>query len=126
MTVLASLFFVTSCSDDDEWDAMKWTASTEVTENNSVEVPVEGASYSFVCTNYNKVWLSGINEKGETLDLSSQNGSIQREWGSLECKDNVLTVTFLKNETESNRDIEINVTAGNISDKFNFNQKCSK
>ena len=101
---------------------MKWTTSSEITKGNEVAVPTEGAAYSFKCDNYKWVKLNLCSEDGVEVKITSDD-KIEREWGVIECKDNVLGVTFNSNNSGKDRNVNVKVTAGNIFDSFTFKQK---
>jgi len=114
---------------------MRWKTSVVIEKDGKIAVPTQGGSYVFVCTNYNKPWMSDLKEiidGKETYynspwdDNPDSRFSITSPWLTAQWKDNTLTVTVEPNETGKEREMEVMVTAGDIFDTFTFNQVANK
>lgn len=133
---LIGVLSFTSCSDDDgDWSPMKWKTSVRTEKDGTINVPSEGGSYVFVCTNYKRPWMSDLKEiidGKETYysrpcdDNPNSAYSIASPWLTAQWKDNILTVTVKPNETGKEREMEVGVTAGDIFHTFTFKQVVGK
>ena len=126
---MGTLFSLVSCESlDGKWDPMKWKTSVKVqkdkNKNKYINVPAEGGTYLFHCKNYRDFWINGIVVNGRDVfnhmdDFKTCNG----DWGSVECKSNILTVIISPKSREESDTIEVGVTAGDIFDGFIFKRE---
>ena len=136
MLLFTGFLSLTSCSKDDgDWDAMKWEGSNyeEVLTpsfGKAIGVPKSGGTYTFRCKNYKNFWIEYVAE--QVGDKTIKNvpahddkpcSEIKGNYTSSEVEGNTLTVTFAPNETLDGRYVRVNVSAGDIFDKFVFVQK---
>ncbi|GAB6977169.1 hypothetical protein JCM15124A_20760 [Prevotella falsenii] len=117
---------------------MKWkyeSASLKIKKKKVFNVPKEGKTYQFKCKNYNSFWFGTVKEKtsntvntydwqnfDKTSPKSDQH-NIYGDWTTANIRENVLTVTITPNKSDAKRYIEVDVTAGDISDYFYFEQE---
>lgn len=125
---LVLAFTLSACSDEDgDWDSMKWNTSVVKEKDGKIAVPSQGGSYVFICTNYNKPWMSDLTVKtdgkeethyhpDDRVDIITS-PELTAEWNG-----NTLTVTVAPNETGKERQMALHVTAGDIFDTFIFKQ----
>ncbi len=130
---LAMAFILGACSDDDgDWTPMKWKTSVVKEKDGKITVPTQGGNYVFICTNYNKPWMSSLKEiiEGKETYYRPHNDnsfySIISPWLTAQWKDNILTVTVKPNETGKEREMKVEVTAGDIFDTFTFKQAANE
>ena len=129
MGILFSLASCESTLPDGLWDPMKWKTSVKVqkdkNKNKYINVPTEGGTYVFHCKNYSNFWISGIDIKGkEVFDQNSDDfKTCKGDWGSVECKSNILTVIVSPKSKEDCDTIKVGVTAGDIFDSFVFRRQ---
>lgn len=127
LMVFIAMAGLTACSEDEEWigrwPPMEWKTDVNMGEGHTVSVPAEGGTFLFSCTNYDGFWLSDIYEDGRYIEPTPPDFEhIAWKWGSVEVKENVLTVVISPNESGIERSIKIDTTAGDIFDHFTFNQ----
>lgn len=131
-TLLISIFAF-SCSSEDpmgEWDLMKWNyegSALKTKPKKVFNVPKEGHTYQFKCTNYNRFWLSSIEEKANNeVKRHDQNDDIHNingDWSNAKADEKVLTITIAPNMSDAKRYTEVAVTAGDVFDYFYFEQE---
>lgn len=136
VVTLLVAFFLGACSKDDgDWTPMRWKTSVVKEKDGKIAVPTQGGSYVFVCTNYNKPWMSNLKEiidGKETYynirwdDNLDSNHSITSPWLTAQWNANTLTVTVEPNETGKEREMDVTVTAGDIFYTFTFKQAANK
>ncbi len=125
---LAAIFVIYGCSEDDNdtygnWAPMKWQAEQDILNEDGVYIiATDGDTVSFVCTNYSSPWMCGANVDNEYIGCDDLYKSIEGKWFTAFFYDNRLSVIFEKN-TESARNVELIVTAGDIFDYFYFMQQ---
>ena len=109
-----------SCSDDEDgdWDAMKWKTEVPVSRDANgdyvVQVPEEGGTMVFTCTNYGILYLEVRVDKkklGEGLEFSE-------EWGSIKVDQKGLNVTIKPEAKEKHQEIVVYDTASNFTFKL--------
>lgn len=117
---------LTACTEEEEtWEPMKWNTEVKMEKKHTISVPAEGGTYQFTCTNYSSFWLSNVCEDGEYVKPGFYDAErLVGKWSCTEVKENVMTVVISPNETGNQRSAVINITAGDIFDKFTFNQAC--
>lgn len=116
---------------DGDWDLMKWKTEVKVGKGGYVEVPKAGGTYQWTCKNYHGFWLSGARETASDgskksfwiYGTESDFNHLTTTWSTIKAEERVLTVTIAPNETDSTRILEVQVTAGDIFDQFNFRQE---
>lgn len=129
--VLLACLAIASCNKHNQkWDAMEWKAETEATQTNkgTYEIPTEGATLIFSCSNYSQPWLVNAKENDQYLHLERVNDkamSVDGEYFHAEIKDNNLTVAFKANDNSQTNEYTLTVTAGDIFYTFNFKQSAS-
>ena len=121
------LFSLASCNSlDGKWNPMKWKTSVKVQKdkNKYINVPAEGGTYLFHCKNYSDFWISDIVVNGrDVINHMDDFKTYKGDWGSVECKSNILTIIISSKSREKSDTIEVGVTAGDIFDYFVFKRK---
>ncbi|SFG17825.1 hypothetical protein [Prevotella sp. KH2C16] len=127
LLLVAVAFTLASCGDrlDGDWDPMKWRADVPVDKEHKVQVPSQGGTYTFTCTNYSSIWLGGgsVKEDGVYLDRPDGIYHIAGTWSDSKVEKNVLTITLQPNATGKRRVLEVHPTAGDIFARFIFEQE---
>ncbi len=131
VVAIAGLASCTKDAPEGEWSKMKWKAPNGlVKENSTYIIPAEGGEYTFECTNYSRVWLSAIHDRGKIVypvypqldddDFLTFTG----EWFGVNCDRNHVIISFepLEQDIDS-RDLSVGVTAGDIFDSLSFTQR---
>lgn len=119
---------LTACNNDKldgEWAPMKWEFPSELTRSeNAFTVSATGGSFSFKCTNYTNVWLSESYDESGPIIPDYPDRSISGNWYHASCDGNTITlhVDALPDGVE-NRDLWLNVEAGDAFSHFSFTQK---
>lgn len=107
---------------DGLWSAMEWTPDMGKDKGiHVISVPVEGGSYEFVCKNYS-LWF-GVYWVNDEFKEYVADFDIKEEWFTASVKENVLSVTISPNDSGKARSCQIEVTPGDVSDYFVFEQK---
>ena len=123
--LLATVASLVSCGDepDGKWDKMKWKNLSGLTkENGTYIVPADGGTYAFECKNYHP-WLSEVIINGEYQDTGWDRKGYKNDWLEVKVVDKKIIFTFDKiSESMTTRRVEIVVTAGDIFDRFSFQQ----
>lgn len=145
--LLGFLFFalvttvgLTSCKEDPDgfWEQMEWVPDFGKETFHRISVPVEGGTYKYVCTNYS-IWITSFRINGEFItpeDLEHDikedanrvpMGELSGEWFAASYKSSheqgVLNVTISPNDSGEGRTCGIEVSAGDVSNHFSFEQK---
>lgn len=139
LCILAALFALASCSEKDgDWDPMKWGKTTYTTTKidgkKYIQVPAQGATYTFSCKNYPSFWLSVVNIKtsgyGFTVEKHLENNSFGNDWYPQHMSSDGITVdidgaemTVTIDYSDARRVYEVGITAGDIFDTFRFIQQ---
>lgn len=127
---------------DGKWEKMKWEKTNyptvKVGNTEYINVPVEGGTYTFRCTNYPGFWLSDMwfeldgtqwywyDEQQDDPDHQRDFEHYIKVWIDVEAKkDGVLEVVFQPN-TGSERKVGVCVTAGDIFHTFQFIQSAGE
>lgn len=131
LAIIGILSFASCSKDDGDWDPMKWESysygNTRLPDGTkAIAVPQSGGTFTFKCTNYNRLWIQcvteGINDKN-TMNIPSDNYTyIETNSTTVKVEGNTLTVTFAPNETQTERKIRVNVSVGDTGDNFVFRQ----
>lgn len=134
--LLAALTFsMGSCSKDEldgAWDPMKWKTSVKKEKDGTINVPSDGGTYVFVCTNYDRPWMSDVYEKinGQDVHYPASTGKYDDSfygrttpWLEALWQGNTFTVTVSPNTTGKERTMYVGVTAGDIFYTFTFRQQ---
>ena len=136
MLLFTCILSLASCSKDDgDWDDMKWEKNNyekalTPSFGKAISVPKSGGTYTFKCKNYKSFWIEYVAE--QVGDKTIKNipaiddkpySEIEGGYTSSKVEGNTLTVTFAPNETLNGRYVCVNVSAGDIFDKFIFVQK---
>ena len=122
VVAIAGLASCTKDAPEGEWSKMKWKAPNGlVKENSTYIIPAEGGEYTFECTNYSRVWLSAIHDRGEIVypvypQLDDDD--------FVNCDRNHVIINFepLEQDIDS-RVLSVGVTAGDIFDSLSFMQR---
>ena len=131
LAVIGILSFASCSKDDGDWDPMKWESySYETTRlpdgTRAITVPQSGGTFTFKCTNYNYLWIEsvteGINDKNVKNIPSDNYTYIETNSTTVQVEGKKLTVTFAPNDTQTEREIRVNVSVGDTGDKFVFRQ----
>ena len=125
--VMLAAFSLTSCSDADwDWDPMIWKAEVPVQMTDGVyNVSETGGEFIFSCRNYLSPWLASAESNGERYFPpyeANDYHTITTDWFNAEINGNILKIVFKENDTEEERPLQLNVTAGNIFYTFKFKQ----
>jgi len=130
VALLVAATFAGCTEYDGDWDPMKWSTEVKASKDGSVDVPKSGGAYVFKCTNYGGFWLSSAAEEAEgksaTFYADSDGNTwqdITTSWAKVKAEDGVLTVTIEPNTSETERQLNVCVTAGDIFDYFDFKQQ---
>ena len=132
MKKILSLFIVMllfhGCSDPDGlWDKMKWYAEVPVNKasDGTYIVSADGETLSFICKNYSYSWLSFITCNGKaiySITVDDDYHSFSTDWLKVEIEGRRLVIVFEANETDEDKLLDVDVTAGDIFYKFKFKQ----
>lgn len=131
MYALLAIFAV-SCSDDDgDWERMKWsvgeqtTATVKQTDGHTFTIPKEGGTVVLNCTNYIP-WISmaGFSSPidDETDITVTETSHCATSWADVKVADHTLTVIVQPNATEGQRNVNLQLTAGDVFCYFTFIQ----
>lgn len=126
---------LSSCSNDDgDWEEMIWKTSVKTVKDGTIHVESSGGTFTFKCKNYDP-WLCSISQfedgqEGEVflpVDTSSnlyadQNLYIAGTWLSARFTGSTLTVEIKPNDSQKQHKMIVEVTAGDIFDRFVFLQ----
>ncbi len=108
-----------------KWEPMVWETGNppkKVARTNYV--PSAGGEFIFYCVNY-VPWFEGAVANGKYYYPPREKNdfnTLTTEWAKAEINGNKLKVTFDANETGMERQLTLEVTAGDIFDTFNFKQ----
>ncbi len=128
---ICTLFSLLSCESstpDGLWDPMRWKTSVQINKDRNkckyINVPAEGGTYVFHCKNYSDFWISDIGVNGrDVFNHMDDFKTCKGDWGSVECKSNILTVIISPKYIEKSDTIIVGVTAGDIFDSFLFKRE---
>ena len=122
--IAAAAALLCSCSQaDGDWEKMKWSSDIGKFDRQNIAVPAEGATCTFVCTNYRKFWIGSVTEDGRHLEESNDDHlNSDGGWFSVHIGGDTMTVAISPNDTPHDRTLKVEVTAGDIFSMFTFNQ----
>ena len=130
MACLFAMLAFVSCSDDDgDWTPMKWKTDAKMDKSHRIDVPSDGGTYSFECTNYGGTWIEELDETVNRQctvyyrDDDNDAYHFAGKYSEAKFEDNKFTVVIAPNNDSSERKIEVKVSAGDIFDSFTFNQQ---
>lgn len=118
-----------ACGDenDGDWDLMEWSGYSKKSDI-VINVSAEGGTNLLHCKNYGSIWLSYVNEIEDSTKqhytgyVIEDPHKISTDWAEIECSGSQLQVTMKPNDSDKERTLEVNVTAGDIFDKITFVQ----
>ena len=133
LILMALPLFISSCSDDDgEGAPMKWETEVKgiTSSNGYIQLPSEGGTFVFQCTNYDSFWLTGVTEqeaggeehRSEPM-YADGNLSIIANWLTAKTEGNKLTITISPTTSNGNRFMKVFVQNGDVFDEFKFKQR---
>lgn len=131
LAIIGILSFASCSKDDGDWNPMKWeNYSYETTRlpngTKVIRVPKSGGTFTFKCTNYNRLWIEsvteGFNDKYVKNITSDNYTYIETNSTTVQAEGNTLTVTFAPNETQTEREVRVYVSVGDTGDKLVFCQ----
>ena len=124
--IAAAAALLCSCSKtlkDGDWETMKWSSDIGKFDRNDIAVPAEGATLTFVCSNYRRFWIDSVKENGKYFGESSDDPfNSDGGWFSVHIEGNTMTVAISANDSPRDRTLKVEVTAGDIFSMFTFNQ----
>ena len=130
MACLFAMFAFVSCSDDDgDWTPMKWKTDAKMDKSHRIDVPSDGGTYSFECTNYGGPWIEELDETVNRQctvyyrDDNNVSHHFTGKYTEAKFEDNKFTVVIAPNNDSSERKTGVKVSTGDIFDSFTFNQQ---
>jgi hypothetical protein len=126
LLLLVVLVGVAACGVDEPdglWAKMKWENVDKLEKVNGVFlIPEGGGTFTFECKNYHP-WLSEVIINDEYQDTGWDRKGYKNDWLEVKVVDKKIIFTFDKiSESMLTRRVEIVVTAGDIFDRFSFQQ----
>ena len=123
--IAAAAALLCSCSQaDGDWEKMKWSSDIGKFDRQNIAVPAEGATCTFVCTNYSRFRINSVTEDGKYFGESSDDPfNSDGGWFSVHIEGNTMTVAISANDSPRDRSLTVGVTAGDIFSMFTFNQQ---
>ena len=126
--LFVALLGFSSCGSEEpigKWENMKWTNVDNLKNVNGVYLlPAEGGTYTFLCRNYEQPWISSVTVNGEYPEGYENSRVFNGEWFTVKFEGNKLIITVQSlPQSLGSRGFDLMVTAGDIFDKFIFNQQ---
>ena len=123
--IAAAAALLCSCSlKDGDWEKMKWSSDIGKFDRQNIAVPAEGATCTFVCTNYRKFWIGSVTDDGKYVgDINGDYLDSEGGWFSVHIEGDTMTVVISPNDSPRDRTLKVEVTAGDIFSMFTFNQQ---
>jgi len=129
---MLAAFSLASCSSSDpegDWDPMIWKSEAPAKTTDGVyHVSETGGEFIFSCRNYSSPWIDSASSNGKYFFPPREENNyheIIEDWFKAEISGNKLKVVFEKNDSEKERSLRLNVTAGDIFYTFTFKQSAS-
>ncbi len=122
LILICSIAILCSCNKEEykklgDWDSMEWKPKHTIYDD-AYTIPADGDTIVFICQNYTP-WIDGASTNYEFTNNNYNH--IEGEWFSAFFDDNVFTIVFSEN-IGVERNVKIDVTAGDIFDVFVFTQ----
>ena len=120
-----------SCHEDfkpESFEVMEWKSDVHLTlqgyNTYQVDVPAQGETMVFTCTNCDEVSEIICWEDDKIVDVKPMTTDYKREWGSINVQNNIMTVTVLPEASKKFKEIRLSTSYSvfSISDfVFNLN-----
>lgn len=125
---------LTSCNTTEtnelgKWEPMVWeTGNPPKKAAGTNSVPSAGGEFIFYCVNYSRPWFEEAEYNGKYYYPTREENdfyTLTTEWAKAEINGNMLKVTFDPNENGVERQLKLEVTAGDIFHAFYFEQSAN-
>lgn len=132
LSAVSLALVLTACNNSHEdwsWDPMQWQFSaTTATDSlgEYVVVPTQGATYRFVCKNYNWFWVQSVTENDTVRSFGAADikaRSYTARFTTVQWNADTLQVTITRNSTGRPRRATIGIEAGDVFCQWRFVQQ---
>lgn len=109
-------------SADLQWNRLRWTKDVNMAVQKfpyRFNVPAEGETYTFECTNSPEVELLDVNVDGNSVPVCDKIQFVA-EWGVIKVKANRVSVFLVPMRKSDCQRIKVTVRAGKFSTPFEF------
>lgn len=126
--IITCFSLLCSCGKEEEKNSdIEWQFDKPYSSKYHFDVPTDGESYSMLCKNYSKVSMQMVEEKDTVILWVEPETTLNRNWYTINLVDDkTINVTFLDNNSNSDRSLTIHAIAFNASDEISFLQKRKK